>query len=233
MDDLKSAFAKNVSDLRNINGMTQLELAEKLNYSDKAVSKWERGESIPDISVVMQIADIFGVSVDYLLSTEHTEDDENNIRKMREAAADAPRVKKNHAVIIGMSVLLVWLIATTVFVVLNLTLAPGTKMHYIAFAWAVPISLIVWLVLNSVWFNPRLNFIIVSLLMWSLLACIHLTLLKYFNLWMIFLIGIPGQVIILLWSMLRFREDDPKKKDGKDGESVQNTKTEEQTEEKT
>ena len=79
MDDLKSAFAKNVSDLRNINGMTQLELAEKLNYSDKAVSKWERGESIPDISVVMQIADIFGVSVDYLLSTEHTEDDENNI----------------------------------------------------------------------------------------------------------------------------------------------------------
>ena len=233
MDDLKSAFAKNVSDLRNINGMTQLELAEKLNYSDKAVSKWERGESIPDISVVMQIADIFGVSVDYLLSTEHTEDDENNIRKMKEAAADAPRVKKNHAVIIGMSVLLVWLIATTVFVVLNLTLAPGTKMHYIAFAWAVPISLIVWLVLNSVWFNPRLNFIIVSLLMWSLLACIHLTLLKYFNLWMIFLIGIPGQVIILLWSMLRFREDDQEKKDGKAGESVQNTKTEEQTDEKT
>ena len=64
---LKNIIAQNIAELRRNNNMTQLELAEKLNYSDKAISKWERGESIPDVAVLKNIADIFLVSVDYLL----------------------------------------------------------------------------------------------------------------------------------------------------------------------
>ena len=71
MDDIKSIVAKNITELRILNNMTQLELAEKLNYSDKAISKWERGESTPDISVLVMIADIFGVSLDYLVKSEN------------------------------------------------------------------------------------------------------------------------------------------------------------------
>ena len=67
MEELKTVIAKNISELRRSAMMTQLDLAERLNYSDKAVSKWERAESVPDISVLKAIADIFGVSVDYLL----------------------------------------------------------------------------------------------------------------------------------------------------------------------
>ena len=73
MEDLKKIIARNIVDLRRANNMTQLELAEKLNYTDKAVSKWERGESLPDISVLKTIADLFGVKIDYLVTVDHVE----------------------------------------------------------------------------------------------------------------------------------------------------------------
>ena len=67
MTDLRAVIAKNICDLRTEAGMTQAKLAEVLNYSDKAVSKWERAEAIPDVTVIKAIADYFGVSLDYLL----------------------------------------------------------------------------------------------------------------------------------------------------------------------
>lgn len=78
MNELKVTIANNIANLRKLNGITQSDLAQKLNYSDKAVSKWERGESLPDICVLKQIADIFGVTVDYLLD-EHAEKTKKNI----------------------------------------------------------------------------------------------------------------------------------------------------------
>jgi transcriptional regulator with XRE-family HTH domain len=72
MSDLKTIIARNIIELRRKNNMTQLELAEKLNYTDKAVSKWERGESLPDIAVLKTIADMFGVGLDYLVSEDHS-----------------------------------------------------------------------------------------------------------------------------------------------------------------
>ena len=71
MQELKNIIAKNIQECRNACGLTQLELAEKLNYSDKAVSKWERGESLPDISVLKKMSEIFGVSLDYLTEEVH------------------------------------------------------------------------------------------------------------------------------------------------------------------
>ena len=76
MNDLKVIISKNLIMLRKGKKLTQIEFANELNYSDKAISKWERAESIPDIVVLKQISDVFGVSVDYLLN-EHTQKEEN------------------------------------------------------------------------------------------------------------------------------------------------------------
>ena len=73
MDDIKNIVAKNITELRLLNNMTQMELAEKINYSDKTVSKWERGESSPDIAVLVEIADLFGVTLYYLVRSENIE----------------------------------------------------------------------------------------------------------------------------------------------------------------
>lgn len=197
MDELKSIIAENIQILRRDAGMTQATLAERLNYTDKAVSKWERGESVPDVAVLRDIADLFGVTVDYLLRRDHTE-----------AAEAMPihskrRRLSNHASITCMSVILVWLLATFAFVIVDIV-SSSVHAHWLAFVYAVPVSMIVWLVFNSIWFNRRRNFLIISLLMWSVLGAFFVTLLPLSaDLWQIFGLGIPGQAIILLWSRLR------------------------------
>ncbi len=194
MNDLKTIIAANVSELRRRNGMTQLELAERLNYSDKAVSKWERGESYPDVATLKEIADLFSVTVDYLLQEEHPQETITRREYTR-------RQKRNRLLITAISCVLVWLIATMIFTSIDM-LSTELRGQWLAFVYAVPVTAIVILVFNSIWGKPRWNFAIISLLMWSSLATVCLTLLPL-NLWLLFLIGIPGQIIILLWAGIK------------------------------
>ena len=192
---LKNIIAQNIAELRRSNNMTQIELAEKLNYSDKAISKWERGESIPDVAVLKNIADIFLVSVDYLLEETH--------KRPVPPAAQATTRKRRRGVITWLGVLLVWMVATISFVTLQLVF-PAEANAWLNFIWAVPVSALVWLIMNSVWFNRRRNYLIVSILMWTVLAAAHITLLVAgVNVWLIYLLGIPAQIIIFLWSGVR------------------------------
>lgn len=203
MEDIKPVVAKNISDLRNASGMTQIDLAERLNYSDKSVSKWERGESLPDVSVLMEIANLFDVSLDYLVSEEHPIR-ETEARDLAETNESDKRSHKNHGFITGMSVLLVWLVAALAFVICDI-ISTIRNAHFLAFTYAVPASMIVWLVFNSIWFNTRRNFIIISLLMWSTLAslCLSFTIIGSINIWLVMILGVFGQAIILLWSKLK------------------------------
>lgn len=199
MSDIRSNVAKNIVSLRQSEGMTQLELAERINYSDKAVSKWERAEGMPDVSTLVDIADIFGVSLDYLVRAEHTTEE---IKKESEKAEKA-KPKYNRTVITCVSVILVWFIALFTFVMISLLSENGSN-AWITFVYAVPVSAVVWLVFNSVWFNSRLNYFIISVLMWSFLASLHITfLLIKINILPIYLLGIPGQIVILLWSFIK------------------------------
>ncbi|MBR3972306.1 MAG: helix-turn-helix transcriptional regulator [Ruminococcus sp.] len=199
MDTIKSNVAKNITALRLAKGITQIELAQMLNYSDKAISKWERAESIPDVAVLYRIAEIFGVTLDYLVHP-HKEVDDSGIK-----LHDATR-RRNHIVITCMSVLLVWLIATTAFALLDMIPVDMNGMHSLAFIYSIPISAIVWLVFNSVWFNAKRNYLIISLIMWSTLSALYLSLLIFLahNFWIIYTLGIPGQIIIILWSRIKY-----------------------------
>ncbi len=193
MDNEKSIIAKNIVRLRQASGMTQAELAAKLNYSDKAVSKWERGESMPDVTVLARIADLFQVSLDWLVKGE--------------VMSAEPAVKRSNSIsrvmVTVMSVILVWLVAALIFTVIHL-ITGWQVVNILVFIYAIPASLIVWLVFNSLWFNPRLNYGIISLLMWSLLVTIQMTILPFgHNVWPIYVLGIPGQVIIFIWSRLK------------------------------
>ncbi len=194
MNDYKKIIANNIAELRKAVPYTQAELAEKLNYSDKAVSKWERGESIPDVVVLKQIADLFGVTVDYLLEEVHP---------LNSKLQSVPRqLKRNRALITGLACMLVFLIATFAFVVLRL--ATEVDRLWLAYIYCVPICSILLIIFNSIWGNKRHNFYYISVLVWSILASIYFTIGDY-SLWLIFLIGIPGQVIIVMWSGIKAR----------------------------
>lgn len=196
MKDLKNIIADNIVLLRKEKGLTQAQLAEKLNYSDKAVSKWERGESLPDVAVLKSLAEILGVSVDYLLESDH--------QKTELEKATVSRKKfRRRAIITSMCVMLVWLIATVVFFILDTV--TSLNLHWLCFIYAAPISFAVWLIFNSIWFNPRRNYLIISALLWTTLGSLFISFL-WLKLWLLFIVGIPAQIIIFLWSGMQGRD---------------------------
>lgn len=183
MDDLKNIASKNIIYLRKRSQMTQLELGEKLNYSDKAISKWERAESIPDAYILKQMSELFHVSVDYIL-TDHSNEEEET---------PAPPKYINHTTIKKITIVGIWTLAILVFTIFW---ALGYR-EWLIFVYTLPISLIVLLVLNSIWGNRKNNFYIISGLVWSIIAAIYMSFLKY-NLWLLFILGIPSEIIIYL-----------------------------------
>lgn len=192
LDTLNKTIAKNLSELRRAHGITQLQLAEKLNYSDKAVSKWERGESVPDISVLKQLSDIYGITVDYLLSDTHEQDRSDDTVRI---------IRKNRFIITLLAASVVWLIATLAHVIITMLLGE-TGYNWLAYIVAIPVSCIVLIVFNSIWGRSKWNFAIITVLVWSVLLTLFLAL-RIERIWLIFVLGIPAQIIIILWSHIK------------------------------
>lgn len=192
MEDMKKIVAGNITRVRTSLGLTQAQLGEKLNYSDKSVSKWERGESIPDVFVLKTIADLGNVTVDYLLRTHEGEDF---------LRAEDPTGRRYSRRFITLTVLAgIWTLAVLVFVVLWIC----GIFFWLVFVYAVPVSLITLLVLNSVWGDRRWNLYIVSGIVWGVICSLYLTALKL-NWWQLFLLGLPAQIIIIFAFSIRRR----------------------------
>ena len=194
--DIKENLAVNLTQYRKNAGFTQAELAEKLNYSDKAVSKWERGESVPDLYVLKQIADFYGVTIDILIS-EPT------------GAKPKPTYSKSkvRTIVAVCSTMLVWLVAICAFAFVNIII-PSITHTWLAFIYAMPITCIVLLVLTSVWKKKTTAAVIISLLVWTTILALYLSLFVILispppTLWLIFLIGIPLQILVIFWSIYR------------------------------
>ena len=186
MEDIRQTIAENILSLRSDRGMTQLELAEVLNYSDKAISKWERGESIPDVITLKAMADLFGVTVDYII-TSHDPGEHRRASRV---------TRNNHIFITLISVVSVWVLGTCVFSI-SAIVGEGLWISFIA---CVPVSCLVLMIFNSIWGRPRLNLLCISAFMWSLLLMIYLIFIVYtdLNLWTLFFIGVPAQVAFSL-----------------------------------
>ena len=184
MDEFKKVVAGNITRLRTSMNLTQAQLGEKLNYSDKSISKWERGESIPDVFVLKKIADLAGATVDYIINP-HSDDEEIQPNK-----TEGRRYSRRF---ITLTVLAgIWALAVLLFVILWI----AGIVNWLIFVYAIPVSLITLLVLNSVWGDRSWNLYIVSGLVWGIICSVYLTALKY-NWWQLFLLGIPAQIIII------------------------------------
>lgn len=184
IQDLKETVAQNIYYLRTENHMTQYELGERLNYSDKAISKWERADGLPDAYVLKKMSEIFGVSVDYMLSP-HSEQNKK---------VETQPIKKTKRIINNIVSAGVLTLALLFFVIY----AIKTDVYYWqVFVYALPVLSITRIVFVSVWEKARGVFVYSSVLLWSLLATIYFAIANY-NLWIIFVLGIPLQAIVFL-----------------------------------
>ncbi len=202
MDDekLKKQIGMNIVSYRKRQGLTQAGLAEKLNYSDKAVSKWERGESAPDVVTLTQLAELFGITVNDLLVDPNALPEElGRVERVMERAVERTLKRKaDKRIILGLSTILVWFVALLLFVVISSLDIPRS---WVAFIYAIPANAIVLLSLRSAWKDFRWNRGLISAIMWGGLLSLHISLLLFLhvNIWKLFLLGIPGQAAILLW----------------------------------
>lgn len=208
VSEINEKIAKNLSYYRKRAGLTQAELAEKINYSDKSVSKWELGNGVPDIYILTRLAKLYNITINELVGEETPESVEHE-----------KKTKGLKCLIMLLSSGIVWLVATCVFVVLQL-LKPDAGAWWIAFLYAVCVNAIVLIVYASIWKYRLLHFISVSALIWTAITSLYLTIrflpenagLDLAGLWCVFLLGIPLQVLEVLWVFFRslFRKNKSK-----------------------
>ena len=198
MEDLRKLIGKNLTELRKRKGLTQVKLAEMFNYTDRAVSKWESGETLPDIEVLYNLCEFYGVTLDYLTH----EDNERYIKKSNDELQ-----KSNKITITTLVISIVWIVATVVFVysLINSKIPALWQ----AFIWAVPTSCVVLVLFNRVYFEKKIIYFIAwSIFIWTQLTAIYLSTIQ-FNIWPLFLLGVPAQFSLLVWLNIR----KPKKKE--------------------
>ena len=202
-EKLKLQIGANIAAYRKRAGLTQVGLANKLNYTDKAVSKWERGESMPDVLTLVQLAEQFEISVNDLLVDPNAlpAGDHGKLEKaMSKVSEKALKRKADKNIILALSSTLVWFVALLIFVILS-NFEVLEKGSYLAFLYAAPANAIVLLSLRSAWHDFRWNRALISVIVWGSLASVYATLVVCFglNIWKIFLLGSPGQIAIFLW----------------------------------
>lgn len=182
---LRKTVAKNIAQYRKAHHDTQLDLATKLNYSDKSVSKWERGESLPDVYILSQIAELYGVSVSALIGE-----------------IQPPRESKPHY---HMFILLLSLALTMAVATLLFSMFMICKVDYPAwmfFVYALPVCSIICIVFTSLWWGILWQGVSVSALIWTLGLSLYLTF-ELENVSLIFLVCAALQVLTLLWEGFR------------------------------
>ena len=185
---INERIALNLVSLRKAAKLTQMEFSEKINYSDKAVSKWENGESVPSVEVLENICEFYGITLNDIVGEEDIVLDKKR----------ANRMSTSKVCIILLCCLSVWLVATVMYVYAKLIFDQSLWM---SFVWAVPATCVIGIIFNSLWGRQRNVFILISLLIWTAIASIYLQVLTY-NAWIIFFVGIPLQLAVILWSTL-------------------------------
>ncbi len=184
-ENFNMVVAKNLASYRKLNGFTQLDLAEKLNYSDKAISKWERGECLPDVYTLNLIADLYEISVNDLLSSKP---------KLK-----TPSKKTGKFFVPLLSITAVWLVAILSFFFLEIFL-PNGKSNYLAFIVAIPVCFIILTIFTCIYHNFVGEFISISALVWTIILTLDISFTSiYSGISFLYVVGIPLQVAIILW----------------------------------
>ncbi|MBQ9227858.1 MAG: helix-turn-helix transcriptional regulator [Eubacterium sp.] len=187
--EFKNTVAGKIAYYRKKAGLTQGQLAEVLSYSDKSVSKWERGDGLPDAYVLYKIADYFGVTVNDLISESDP--------------VKADKTKERRRFVPVLSVGLAWLTASVVFFLLKV-LVPTLPKEWLSFIYAIPVSFIIATVFSTLWFDLLARCVSVSGIIWGVFVSVLLTFPIAKVLYLIIICAV-FQIIVILWFVMRYR----------------------------
>ena len=190
--EINQKIAKNLLYYRKAAGLTQAEVAERIHYSDKSVSKWESGNGVPDVYTLVQLAQLYGVNINAFLEEKPT-------------MQTYVKSRWPHLLIMLLSIGIVWLVAVFSFALAEMLRPHG--MWWLIYLYAVLASAIVLLVYAAIWKHRIINFLSVTTIIWMALLCCYLTVRVFTSdvtgLWSLFLLGVPLQVLEVLWTFFR------------------------------
>ncbi len=190
MSDTRQLIAENITRLRKSMKLTQAELAEKMNYSDKAVSKWERGDSIPDVLVLAELAALFSVTVDYFLH-EHGEEEKPAVKKEK---------NKPMRVAIALTSCIAPFIVSLILALIFIQVYDEPSWLWKLFVFPLPIVTTISLIFTAVWSRKRIQvFLWASAVLWTTLLTLFVLLYSFSSSWLIFVIGAPIELILFFW----------------------------------
>ena len=209
MENLAEIVGKNLASLRKAKGLTQQDLAREINYSDKSISKWELGYSLPSVDILKDFAQFYGVSIDYLV-VEQKQEDLEAVAANSDYDADLRAKRVNQALVIALTATFVFLVALSVYLASLLRGDPSSNTFTSLFFWMVPVS--IFLIAWESWryYHSRLlHIILLSVFAWTLLLCFSIHFQFYKDppesIWYILIVGIPIQVILILWGNFKPR----------------------------
>ena len=186
--DIKKIVAKNLANLRKNKKLTQTELAEKFGYSDKAISKWENGDTLPDIQTLYQLCEFYNVTLDFLVNVQDFEDKIKYINHLNR------KVIINNSMIELLYCSFVWILAVIIYIYL---LIFAEFDYWQIFVWALPATSLVMLLFSKVWKQKIYTFVVRSLFFWTLVIACYIQFIQY-NIWPLFFLMIPIQVALIL-----------------------------------
>ena len=186
--DIKKIVAKNLANLRKNKKLTQTELAEKFGYSDKAISKWENGDTLPDIQTLYQLCEFYNVTLDFLVNEQAFEDKIKYINHLNR------KVIINNSMIELLYCSFVWILAVIIYIYL---LIFAEFDYWQIFVWALPATSLVMLLFSKVWKQKIYTFVVRSLFFWTLVIACYIQFIQY-NIWPLFFLMIPIQVALIL-----------------------------------
>ena len=196
MSNVKETVRSNLVKLRKEHKFTQMELAEKIGYSDKAISRWETGEVNPDIETLDRLAEIYGVDITVFFTEYDAK--EYKTKSLREM-----QLGRKLAVWI-LLIVAIWYMGIMLFIYSS-TFEVDSSRSWLIFIWLLPITFLVCSLINVKWGHNIAGIIFNSLLCWTLLTAIYLQLLAY-NIYLLFISGVPIQIAILILAYMRCKK---------------------------
>lgn len=198
MENLNEVVAKNLIKYRSLAGLTQKALAKKINYTDKTISQWENGDRLPDLSVLVELSNLYKIKLDDFINTSSPED---------EIIISKKYANKKQCLWAALSIGIILFVSSIMF--FSLSMFESTYViAYLSFIYAIPITGIVLLILSLIWWNTLTNILFTSLIDWGIILSLSLSI-KSINVLHLIFCGLIFEILIVVFYFLLVKKSNP------------------------
>ena len=191
MENLREIIATNIINLRKAKNWTQVKLARRINFSDKAVSRWEKGEVMPDIETIQRLSEVFDVPMTAIIEKQKKQQQETKTKPTKQEVLSQIFL-----------VCEIWTILSVAYAYLNIS--SGLNVWKI-FLWGVPATVLLLYIVNLRHKHNVSSFVYGTIFIWTFTACLFIQMI-HLHAWFFFILGIPIQGMLVVRYLVKHEQ---------------------------